>query len=347
MPVSVVRCPTDRFCASEADSLDIGLVNNMPGKALQATERQFLTLLESAAHGVHVRLSLYALPDVPRTDMGQQRIDSFYSGIEDLWDRHFDGLIVTGTQPRAADLRDEPYWPNLSRLIDWAEQNVHSAIWSCLAAHAAVLHIDGIARRRLTEKRFGLFDCHRISEYNLTAGLPARFVMPHSRWNDLPEDELEGCGYRVLTQCHNGGADSFVKQRKSLFVFLQGHPEYDANTLLLEYLRDVGQYLKRETEGYPALPCCYFDSETANALAAIGERAIRDPRPELLADLRASLNATNLANTWHSAAVHIYRNWLSYLSAQKAWRTSERQTDQLPTIELVRPEPLPPIRLRA
>jgi homoserine O-succinyltransferase len=306
--------------------LDIGLVNNMPGKALQATERQFLTLLNSAARNVAVRLWLYALPDVPRTDSGRRHIDSFYSGIDQLWDRPLDGLIVTGMEPRASNLKDEPHWASMTRLIDWAERNTRSTIWSCLAAHAAVLHTDGIVRRRLSEKRFGLFECDRVSEHPVLAGVPSTLSVPHSRWNDLREQELSAAGYGVLTRGREAGVDMFIKQRQSLFVFLQGHPEYDANSLQLEYARDVGRYLRRESENYPPLPYAYFDRETEAALTAIEARAVRDPREELLADVTAH-TTRNRTNVWHSPAIRIYSNWLAHLSAAQAQATGQLRRD--------------------
>jgi homoserine O-succinyltransferase len=311
---------------NDGNCLDIGLVNNMPGKALQATERQFLTLLNSAARNVSVRLWLYALPDVPRTDSGRRHIDSFYSGIDQLWDRPLDGLIVTGMEPRASNLKDEPHWASMTRLIDWAERNTRSTIWSCLAAHAAVLHTDGIVRRRLSEKRFGLFECDRVSEHPVLAGVPSTLSVPHSRWNDLREQELSAAGYGVLTRGREAGVDMFIKQRQSLFVFLQGHPEYDANSLQLEYARDVGRYLRRESENYPPLPYAYFDRETEAALTAIEARAVRDPREELLADVTAH-TTRNRTNVWHSPAIRIYSNWLAHLSAAQAQATGQLRRD--------------------
>ncbi len=140
--------PRVEFRGSEANCIDIGLINNMPDGALRSTERQFLTLLDTAADGVLVRLSLYALPGVPRNDSARAHINKFYAGIEDLWDRHLDGLIVTGTEPRAASLTDEPFWVSMTKVLDWAGDNTLSTIWSCLAAHAALLQSDGIVRRR-------------------------------------------------------------------------------------------------------------------------------------------------------------------------------------------------------
>jgi len=309
-----------------AATVEIGLINNMPAAALEATERQFCTLLEAAADGIGVRLTPYALPDVPRTDLGERHVRAFYSDINDLWDRHLDGLIVTGTEPRAANLREEPYWGSLTRLMEWAERHTYSTIWSCLAAHAAVLHLDGIDRRRLGDKRFGVFECAKVTDHPLGAAVPARFQMPHSRWNEIPEDALRRSGYRAVTRSNDAGVDTFVKQRRSLFVFFQGHPEYEAGTLLREYRRDVGRFLRGERDQYPSMPQGYFDEETAGALNALRARAVGDRRPELLADFPTDFVAGKVTNTWRPAAVSVYRNWLRYLCAQKDRRLRSLQS---------------------
>ena len=319
-----VKSPVE-FRESDPNCIDIGLINNMPGASLEATERQFRSQLDAAADGIVVRLALYALPEVPRTDVGRRHVSSFYSDISDLWDSHLDGLIVTGTEPRAPNLTDEPYWGSLTRLLEWAEHHTHSAVWSCLAAHAALLHIDGIGRRPLSDKRFGVFECARVSDHPLTATVPARLQMPHSRWNEIAEDALMTCGYRVLTRSEDAGVDAFVKQRKSLFVFFQGHPEYEADTLLLEYRRDIGRFLRRERDSYPSMPQGYFDEDTVDALTEVRERALSDRRKELLADFPTALLAGKVRNTWRSAAVCLYRNWLLYLCAQKDRQLKARQ----------------------
>jgi homoserine O-succinyltransferase len=316
MPVSLRTSPVE-FRESDANFLDIGIVNNMPDAALRSTERQFLTLLDSAAGGIVVRLSLYSLPDISRTDAGRRYVGKFYSGVENLWDRHLDGLIVTGTEPRAARLTDESYWNSLIEVIEWSEHNTHSTILSCLSSHAALLHFDGIERRPLSDKRFGLFEFSKASDHPLVAGAPGRFPVPQSRWNEVPEDDLAACGYRILTRADDAGVDLFVAQRKSLFVFFQGHPEYESNTLLLEYRRDVGRYLRQERDVYPSMPHGYFDPETASALTAFEQRAVRDRREELLADFPTALAESRLKSTWRSPGVSIYRNWLTLLSAQK------------------------------
>ena len=298
-----------------AGGLDIGLVNNMPDAALDATERQFRALLAAAADGGSIRLTIYTLPEVPRTAFGRQQVGK-YAPLDDLWTSRHDGLIVTGTEPRSEDLEDEPYWDSLTRVLDWAERQTISTILSCLAAHAGALHLDGIRRQPLGDKRFGVFECVRASDHPLTAAAPAGLCMPHSRWNEIPEQALLACGYRVLTRS-DAGVDAFIRQGRSLFVFLQGHPEYEAVTLLLEYRRDVGRFLKGERETYPAMPEGYFDEDTTRTLTALRERALRDRRADLLAEFPTALAAGTVTNRWRLGAETLYRNWLAFITDRK------------------------------
>ncbi len=317
MPVTLHRDRVE-FRESSANCLDIGLINNMPDAALRSTERQFLTLIDSASAGLTVRLSvLYTLPEIQRTDAGRHYVNKFYSGIEDLCRSQLDGLIVTGTEPHAVNLTDEPYWGSLIKAIEWGDQNTHSTILSCLSSHAALLHFDGIERRPLREKRFGLFEFSRVSDHALTSGAPSRFQMPQSRWNEIPENKLAVRGYRILTRAEDAGVDMFLAQRKSLFVFFQGHPEYETNTLLFEYRRDIGRYLRQERDSYPPLPCGYVDPDTAILLTNLRERALGDRREELLAEFPVTAVESTLKNTWRSTAACIYRNWLTHLRAEK------------------------------
>src|SRR5439155_10473131 len=131
------------------------------------------------------------------------------------------------------------------------------------------------------------------------------------------EEALLACGYRVLTRSEDAGVDAFVKQRKSLFVFFQGHPEYEAVTLLLEYRRDIGRFLRGERDTYPPMPQGYFDEDTMQALTALRERALSDRREELLAEFPTAMAAGKVANNWRSAAEELYPNWLTYICAEK------------------------------
>ena len=309
-------------------TLDIGLVNNMPDPALEATERQFVTLLnEAAGDDISVRLTLYSLPSVPRTDLGRRGLSS-YRGIGDLWGKSLDGIIVTGTEPLAANLNDEPYWSDLTQLLEWAEQNTSSAVWSCLAAHAAVLYMDGIRRCRFSEKRFGIFEHQPIGNHFLTDGVPSNFCIPHSRWNSLKEDELQAANYEIVTRSKDGVVDAFVTRRKSLFVFFQGHPEYEADTLLLEYRRDIKRFLRYESANYPSVPHGY----SSPAWTDFRKRALSDRREEIIGEFPSAVATGPLPNTWRKDAVRIYHNWLLYLVEQKSSATRPRnESTSLPT----------------
>ena len=226
----------------------LALINNMPDPALEDTELQFFELLDIASGDVPVFLKLYSLTGVPRTDRGLCHLNRFYFGLDDLWNNQVDGVIVTGTEPRQPNLREESYWRVLADLLDWAERNTVSTVLSCLAAHAGVLHSDGIERHPLPDKQFGVFESERACEHELTANISSGIRFPHSRWNEVQEDSLTSCGYAVLTKSAQAGVDLFVKQKKkSLFVHFQGHPEYSAQTLFKEYRRDIRRFLARET----------------------------------------------------------------------------------------------------
>ena len=302
--------------------LTIGLVNNMPDAACAATERQFLDLLRAVTSDVIVCLKLFAIGEVPRADAARQEFAGRYRDIAELWDRPLDGLIVTGTEPRAPRLEDEPYWPALTRLVDWARENTASTVWSCLAAHAAVLHADGIERRPLADKLSGVFDCEAVSNHPLLARVGSRLRVPHSRINDLPEPSLTACGYRVLTRSAAAGVDAFVgmETESSLFFFFQGHPEYDANSLLREYRRDVGRFLRYERERYPALPHGYFGDEASALADDFRARTIANRNADLISDFPMDALAAGIRNTWHGAALGVYRNWIDYLKEHKTAR---------------------------
>jgi homoserine O-succinyltransferase len=311
-----------------ANCMTIGLVNNMPDAACEATERQFLDLLRGATSNAVVHLKLFSIADVPRADHVRRELAARYRDISELWDTRLDGLIVTGTEPRAANLKDEPYWATLAKLVDWARQNTVSAIWSCLAAHAAVLHAEGIARRPLQEKKFGVFDCEIASIHPLTTGMKPRLRVPHSRYNDLPERALAAGGYRLLTRSTAAGADAFVREEQggSLFVFFQGHPEYETDTLAREYRRDVGRFLRGKQQHYPAAPEGYFNDAATALVNDFRARAVGDRRASLMDDFPFAALEPALENTWRRSAIDVYENWIVYLKDRKA----ERRTAMVP-----------------
>jgi homoserine O-succinyltransferase/O-acetyltransferase len=306
---------TDQFDRGQEATdgvLTIGLINNMPDPALQATERQFMRLLTAAAGNNLVRFHCFSLPSVIRSQPAKWRVDRKYTDIAELDRLHIDGLIVTGAEPNAAILPQEPFWQDLTDIIDWAKTNTRSTIWSCLAAHAAVLHLDGIERQRLDAKCSGIYDCFAVADHWLTNGLPSPFPVSHSRLNELRATDLTARDYQLLTVSPQGGVDIFAKQLHSQFIFFQGHPEYDPLSLEREYLRDISRFLGGERDDYPAFPAGYFDSETEARLADFERRARVERRPALSSELPDRTLRHDSATA--TAATALLRNWLSYLS---------------------------------
>jgi homoserine O-succinyltransferase len=301
-----------------ANCISIGLVNNMPDAAFAATERQFTDLIRAATPNAVVLLKLFAIPEMPRAEGVRSELIQRYRDIAELWDTRLDGLIVTGTEPRARNLIEEPYWQTLTTLVDWAREHTASTIWSCLAAHAAVLHADGIERRALKDKCFGVFDCRLAADHPMTQHFPEPHWVPHSRYNDLPERALQSCGYQILTRSAAAGVDTFAKQDGSFFLFFQGHPEYDADTLLREYRRDAARFLSGERGQYPAQPIGYFDEPAAGLAEAFAGRARAGGQSELMAEFPTRALEAGLRSPWREAALGVYRKWAAYLTARKA-----------------------------
>lgn len=301
----------------------IGLVNNMPDAALESTEAQFSHLLRAAVSSRTVRLRFTSLPELPRGTAARSHIERSYWPLEMLLAGAPDALIVTGTEPIAPRLRDEPYWPRLAALLDWADVHTASSIWSCLAAHAAVEHFDGIARRRLPEKCCGVYTHNLPTAHPLLAGVGAPLAMPHSRWNELPIEALRAAGYKVLSFSPESGADAFVRHARSLMLFFQGHPEYADTTLLKEYRRDVGRFLSGQQPHYPALPSGYLSTAAVGLLERFRQRAHAQRAPEVLSEFPFAAVASGLGNPWRAAAIALYRNWLDLIAAARERRPQD------------------------
>ena len=156
----------------------------------------------------------------------------------------------------------------------------------------------------------------------MVATMPPQFRIPHSRCNGLDQNELTARGYTILSSSAQAGVDSFMKRMDSTFVFFQGHPEYDAGTLLREYRRDVGRFVRGERETYPSMPEGYFAPQATSQLMAFRESALIAKSNPLMNDFPAVEHS--VTNTWRSAATSIYRNWLLSLVAQEAGRPTQK-----------------------
>jgi len=268
--------------------VELAFVNNMPDPAFAETERQFLRLLASASGGRTVVVHRYWMPGITRGDAVRRRVRATYQPLERLFTTAPAGCIVTGTEPRAERLTDEPYWGDLVAVLEWgADQGV--AMWlSCLAAHAALLACDRIERVPLPAKFSGVFAHDVDTSHPLTRDLgadrghhtgPAAPVMvPHSRLNTVPDEALRSRGYELLMTSRDVGWTLATKTvGTSAFVLVQGHPEYSTTSLLREYRRDVRRYLRGDRSDYPALPTGYLDERGTRAATAFAAAATRMP----------------------------------------------------------------------
>jgi homoserine O-succinyltransferase len=301
--------------------LTIGLINNMPDSALKATERQFMRLVQSVAGKTRIRFHCFSLPSVPRSRQAREHIDKDYRDIAELGRLPIDALIVTGAEPLAAALPEERYWREFTDLVDWARTNTRSTIWSCLAAHAAVLHLDGVERQRLPQKCSGVYDCAKVTDDWLIGDLPESIKVSHSRLNEIRERDLAACGYSILTRSAQAGVDIFMREFESRFIFFQGHPEYDALSLQREYMRDIARFLSGERQDYPALPASYFDAGTEEVLTRFEAHARVERKAELAAELPGLTLRPGVPAG--GAAATIFRNWLDFLSTEARALSSE------------------------
>lgn len=219
-----------------AGAIEILLVNNASERAFVPTTRRFEALLTAACAPFPVALRVATLPP-----SGSARLSR--AAAARLLDAGADAVVVTGAEPAADALRDEPAWPALVALFEAAERRAVPLLLSCMASHAACLHATGIERRRLPRKLFGIYAEQHVGAGAMLAGLPDPLPMPHSRWNTLPETALAAApDIRILTRSASGGAGVFAIVRGAPWLCLQGHPEYGSTTLAGEYRRDLGRH---------------------------------------------------------------------------------------------------------
>jgi homoserine O-succinyltransferase len=296
--------------------ITVALVNNMPDSAFLDTENQFRgTALGANESGIE--FELYTIKELPRAEQVAAVIQERYRGLDELWTRPPDALIVTGTEPTQVQMRFEPYWPYLARLLEWAADNVRTTLLSCLASHASILLFDGIDRVPRPVKCSGVFEGNVEDPFDpLALGLPELFPIPHSRVNEVPEAALIDAGYRIVVGGGSGQGGWSVAAREQgdgLFVLCQGHPEYGTLSLLREYRRDVRRFLfGRGALPYPRVPEGYLGQDAVDKLTQFERRArVMDTDPaELWPRFPFDEVAATVENTWASASATLYANWL-------------------------------------
>jgi len=302
----------DRALHQDIRELHIGFLNMMPDAALQATERQFIRLVGGCNRIAQFFVYPFSLPGLPRGDETLEYIERYYSKFEDLQETGLDALIITGANVANPSLEQEPFWDPLMEVISWARENVASTLCSCLATHAVLKHLHGIGRESLPEKLWGVYS-HRIStpRHPLLREINTRFDVPHSRYNDISREQLERERLTVLVESEEGGVHMAVSPDQFRIIYFQGHPEYDTNSLLKEYKREVLRYLNGELYEAPPFPAHYFPEEAAGIAEQYvqkAERALWEDQP--LPDFLEQEIGPRLDNTWGDTAKAIIANWL-------------------------------------
>lgn len=249
----------DSDIASRQDirPLEVGILNLMPNKI--QTESQLCRLLSNTP--LQINIDLIRIDGRESKHTPKQHLDTFYHDFEEVKNKRYDGLIITGAPVALMPYEEIAYWQHITQIMDWANSHVQSTLYLCWAAHAAMYHHFGINRSIREDKLFGVFEHQVYRPYDeLVRGFDGRFWAPHSRYGQIaPEIYDSTDGLNVLAGSENIGAYLVASEDKRI-VFLTGHPEYDADTLKKEYERDVSSGLDT------AVPENYFlDNDPAKA----------------------------------------------------------------------------------
>jgi homoserine O-succinyltransferase len=287
-------------------------VNNMPDGAFDATERQFLTLLDAGSEGQVIEVCRYAMAGVPRGAHMAARIAEEYSPFAAIRRDSADLLVVTGSNPVEPNIKDEPYWADLVDLLSWGTQNAQSILLSCLSAHAALSHFDGIERSRLPSKCTGVFTQEVDGTHPLGAGIAPKILLPHSRVSTVPPEALQRAGYRIAIQSDAVGWSVATRDvGEANVVLVQGHPEYEPSSLLREYRRDARRYVLGEVDEPPRLPFHCVASDDWGQLERLHRAIISERDPALIAGYPFDQVGARAPWSWSAPAKRLYSNWLA------------------------------------
>ena len=256
--------------------LSLLILNLMPTKIV--TETQLLRKLSNSPLQVQVELLKTASHVSQNTDA--DHLSSFYTTFDEIKDRKFDGMIITGAPVENLDFADVDYWPELCRIMDWTTTHVHSTLHVCWGAQAGLFHHYGIPKYSLDHKLFGVFPHMALKKQSpLFRGFDDVFYVPHSRHTENRETDIRKIpGVEMLAVSEEAGVFA-VKSEDNRRFFITGHPEYDPDTLSREYFRDVDRGLPID------IPKNYFPNDNP-------------AQPPIV--------------RWRSAGQLFYTNWLNY-----------------------------------
>lgn len=256
--------------------LNLLILNLMPTKI--ATETQLLRKFSNTPLQIQVELLQTISHDAQNVD--RSHLESFYTSYDQIKDKNYDGLVITGAPVENLDFETVDYWEELCQIMEWSKTHVHSTLHICWGAQAGLYYHYGIPKYALPQKLFGVFD-HRVLKPSspLFRGFDDRFYAPHSRHTEVLEEDIRKVpGLEVLAVSEEAGVFA-VKTEDSRQFFLLGHLEYDRNALAQEYWRDVDRGLDIQ------VPRHYFPNDDPNQTPIV---------------------------RWRSAGQLIYTNWLNY-----------------------------------
>lgn len=256
--------------------LRVLILNLMPTKI--ATETQLMRKLSNTP--LQIQVDLLRTKSHEATHVSAGHLETFYRTFEDIENEHYDGLIITGAPVELMEFEEVDYWEELCRIMDWSSTHVHSTLHICWGAQAGLYYHYSIQKYRLPKKASGVFE-HRLLKPKspLVRGFDDRFYAVHSRNTDVKIEDVEAVDDLEIVAVSDEVGLYIVKSVDSRRFFVFGHPEYDTDTLKLEYERDVKRGIN------PEIPTNYFPDD--------------DPT-------RAPLNV------WRSQAQLFYTNWLNY-----------------------------------
>ena len=230
----------DEFRAMHQDirTLQVLILNNMPVK--QDTELQLLRALSNTP--LQVDVTFMNVKSHVSLNTSASHLNKFYTTLDEIYDKKFDGMIVTGAPVEDISFEEVDYWKEMCEIFDWAETHVTSTLHICWAAQAGFYHYYGINKKQLPQKLFGIYE-HRVKNRKipLVRGFDDIFLAPHSRHTETPADAILACSeLTVLAESPAAGVYlAIAEEGKKIFV--AGHPEYDRYTLNSEYHREIGR----------------------------------------------------------------------------------------------------------
>lgn len=216
--------------------MQIALLNLMPNKI--ETEKQIARLIGSTP--LQVELTLVRMSGHEAKNTSKEHLLSFYSTFEDVKDRKFDGLIVTGAPVETLDFEDVTYWDELTQIFEWTKTHVHSTFYICWGAMAAVHYFHNVPKHTLEQKAFGVFRHHnRNPSSPFLAGFSDDFAVSVSRWTEVRREDIPaGSPLNVLMESDETGL-CLLQEDDGNRLYIFNHIEYDSTSLADEYFRDL------------------------------------------------------------------------------------------------------------